>query len=76
MPARSNSPKSPIQPDEMADGQWYFGFDCGYCGKRFAIEEDRSFGTRTRPDVGVIGAGLIITECPFAGANPNIHRKT
>jgi phage terminase large subunit GpA-like protein len=54
-----------IHPDAMKDGQWYFGLLCKGCGKRFAVDEDETRGTRKRATVRLIGDAPIIAQCPF-----------
>jgi hypothetical protein len=67
MPQRpSTFTMSPIALDEVAIGNWYYGFDCFVCSKRFAVFDDKS-GGKTRMKFS--GAGHVLVACPHCTAS-------
>jgi hypothetical protein len=50
---------------EVAIGNWYFGFDCLVCSKRFAVFDDESGGKIQRT---FSGSGHVLVACPHCAA--------
>ena len=57
---------SPKALDEVAVGNWYYGFDCLVCSKRFAVFDDKSGGKIQMKFSG--GGGHILVACPHCSA--------
>jgi hypothetical protein len=65
--------RTPIHPDSMRVGQWYFGLTCQGCGKRFALEEDEDWGTRKRAVARPPGTAAITLQCPHCSCDAEYH---
>ena len=52
--------------EDVQPGNWYFGFDCLECPKRFAVFDDESDGNTP---VQFTGGGHILVSCPHCSAD-------
>jgi hypothetical protein len=57
---------SPLPLDAIELGQWYFGFDCLACDRRFAVFEDESAGKR---QLSFAGDGYVQALCPHCSVD-------
>ena len=53
--------------DEVVVGNWYYGFDCLVCTKRFAVFGDKSGGKAPLRFSG--GGGHALVACPHCSAD-------
>ena len=53
--------------DELLVGNWYYGFDCLVCTKRFAVFDDESAGKMPLKLGG--GGGHLLVACPHCAAD-------
>ena len=51
---------------ETRSGNWYYGYDCIACDRRFAIFDDMTNGATGRK---LLGEGHYSVTCPHCGAN-------
>jgi len=53
-------------PAEVKPGDWYYGFDCLVCGRRFAVFDDTTSATKP---VTFAGGGVFRVACPHCSAD-------
>jgi DNA-directed RNA polymerase subunit RPC12/RpoP len=51
---------------ETKSANWYYGYDCIACDKRFAIFDDKTKGAPSRK---LLGEGHLSVACPHCGGN-------
>jgi hypothetical protein len=51
---------------ETRSGNWYYGYDCIACDRRFAIFDDMTKGATGQK---LLGEGHYSVTCPHCGAN-------
>jgi hypothetical protein len=57
---------SAIALAEVVVGNWYYGFDCIVCSKRFAVFDDKYAG---KTQLKFCGGGHILVACPHCSSS-------
>jgi DNA-directed RNA polymerase subunit RPC12/RpoP len=51
---------------DLVVGNWYYGFDCLVCSKRFAVFDDKNAG---KTQLKFSGGGHILVACPHCSSD-------